>query len=168
MTSANFFNGYAPEKPTSRVLNPPGGRSNNIFGGYEEDTKAKQAQLTPQQEAKNNKAHQSGDTNIFGAGGKSNNPIFGESNNSQASKPKNQRSGFNPITGQSYGDEDNDRQKSMDKHEEKVQAKIVSDKAADVATKVADEQQHQQVQSKPVHTSTKVHQPPGGKSTALW
>ena len=56
----------------------------------------------------------------------------------------------------------------MDKHEEKVQAKIVSDKAADVATKVADEQQHQQVQSKPVHTSTKVHQPPGGKSTALW
>ena len=65
MTSANFFNGYAADKPTSRVLNPPGGRSNNIFGGYEEETNGKPAVLTPQQEARNNKAHQAGDTNIF-------------------------------------------------------------------------------------------------------
>ena len=91
MTSANFFNGYAAEKPTSRVLNPPGGRSNNIFGAYEEE-KPKQVQLTPQQEARNNKAHQSGDTNIFGAGGKSNNPIFTDNQNGQSNKTKNQRS----------------------------------------------------------------------------
>jgi len=26
------FQGYADGKPSSRVLNPPGGRSNNIFG----------------------------------------------------------------------------------------------------------------------------------------
>jgi hypothetical protein len=165
MTSANFFNGYAADKPTSRVLNPPGGRSNNIFGGYEEPVKP--VQLTPQQEARNNKAHQSGDGNLFG--GKPANPITGESNQA---KPKNQRSGFNPITGQSYGDEDSDRQNRVDKHEAK-QAKEASDKAAEVtaaaSVKLAEEQERQQqIQNKPIHTSTKVHQPPGGKSTALW
>ncbi len=29
------FQGYADGKPSSRVLNPPGGRSNNIFGSDE-------------------------------------------------------------------------------------------------------------------------------------
>ena len=148
-------------------------------------------QLTPQQEARNNKAHQSGDGNLFG--GKPANPITGESNQA---KPKNQRSkhlpnflnyfalrlakrnfylckgGFNPITGQSYGEEDSDRQNRVDKHEAK-QAKEASDKAAEVSAaatvKLAEEQERQQqVQNKPIHTSTKVHQPPGGKSTALW
>jgi hypothetical protein len=44
-------------------------------------------QLTPQQEARNNKAHQSGDGNLFG--GNSSNPITGQNNQA---KPKNQRS----------------------------------------------------------------------------
>ena len=34
--SANTYSGYSVEKSTSRVLNPPGGRSNNIFGAPEE------------------------------------------------------------------------------------------------------------------------------------
>lgn len=32
MSSANFYTGYNPEKPTSKVLAPPGGKSNDIFG----------------------------------------------------------------------------------------------------------------------------------------
>ena len=31
-----MYSGYSVEKSTSRVLNPPGGRSNNIFGTSEE------------------------------------------------------------------------------------------------------------------------------------
>uniref|UniRef100_A0A1A8CVX3 Hematological and neurological expressed 1-like n=1 Tax=Nothobranchius kadleci TaxID=1051664 RepID=A0A1A8CVX3_NOTKA len=38
MTSTNTFQGFdSSSKPSSRVLQPPGGGSNNIFGGYEED-----------------------------------------------------------------------------------------------------------------------------------
>ena len=36
MASANFFNGYSVDKPTSKVMAPPGGRSNNIFGVNDE------------------------------------------------------------------------------------------------------------------------------------
>jgi hypothetical protein len=40
MASANFFNGYSVDKPTSKVMAPPGGRSNNIFGGQEDQAPA--------------------------------------------------------------------------------------------------------------------------------
>ncbi|XP_007562892.1 jupiter microtubule associated homolog 2 isoform X1 [Poecilia formosa] len=39
MTSTNMFQGLdSGEKPSSRVLQPPGGGSSNLFGGYEEDS----------------------------------------------------------------------------------------------------------------------------------
>lgn len=60
----------------------------------------------------------------------------------------------------------------MDKHEAQ-QVKNASDKAAEVsavasAKLVEEQERQQQIQNKPIHTSTKVHHPPGGKSTALW
>ncbi|KAM4716598.1 jupiter microtubule associated homolog 2 [Anableps anableps] len=39
MTSTNMFQGLnTGGKPSSRVLQPPGGGSSNLFGGYEEDS----------------------------------------------------------------------------------------------------------------------------------
>ncbi|XP_062295147.1 jupiter microtubule associated homolog 2 isoform X1 [Scomber scombrus] len=39
MTSTNMFQGLETgSKPSSRVLQPPGGGSSNLFGGYEDDT----------------------------------------------------------------------------------------------------------------------------------
>lgn len=95
MSSANFFNGYACEKSTSRVLAPPGGRSSNIFG-YDEPAAAPQQQrqggqqnnghhhqqqqngqqagqrpgdsapeMSAQQQAAQNKQHQNGGINLF-------------------------------------------------------------------------------------------------------
>ncbi|XP_030591531.1 jupiter microtubule associated homolog 2 isoform X2 [Archocentrus centrarchus] len=41
MTSTNMFQGLdTGSKPSSRVLQPPGGGSSNLFGGYEEDSAA--------------------------------------------------------------------------------------------------------------------------------
>ncbi|XP_073350976.1 jupiter microtubule associated homolog 2 [Pagrus major] len=41
MTSTNMFQGLETgSKPSSRVLQPPGGGSSNLFGGYEEDSAA--------------------------------------------------------------------------------------------------------------------------------
>ncbi|XP_008303483.1 jupiter microtubule associated homolog 2 isoform X1 [Stegastes partitus] len=41
MTSTNMFQGLeSGAKPSSRVLQPPGGGSSNLFGGYEDDSAA--------------------------------------------------------------------------------------------------------------------------------
>uniref|UniRef100_A0A3Q1B967 Jupiter microtubule associated homolog 2 n=2 Tax=Amphiprion ocellaris TaxID=80972 RepID=A0A3Q1B967_AMPOC len=41
MTSTNMFQGLdSASKPSSRVLQPPGGGSSNVFGGYEDDSAA--------------------------------------------------------------------------------------------------------------------------------
>lgn len=37
MTSTNMFQGLDDNRPSSRVLRPPGGASSNLFGGYEEE-----------------------------------------------------------------------------------------------------------------------------------
>jgi hypothetical protein len=165
MTSANFFNGYVTEKPSSRVLNPPGGRSNNIFG-HEEEKPAQQ--LTANQEARNNKAHQSGDTSIFGAGQRqqqTNSNFHENSAQNNNSKNRNARSGYNPITGQLYAEEDSERRAGQ---MHTLEAKQAADKPVEVVLVPAATKPAEEFVPKTIHTSTKVHQPPGGKSTALW
>lgn len=222
--STNFFTGYAEPKPTSRVMNPPGGRSNNIFGGYDDevthhngkrqhDQPAQQPQLSAHQEAVNNKQHQQHGLNIFdsypnnaslsineshrGSGMKpkdnSQSNIFGDANNTngtngthnngtngshngshngthngqhngtnnghksalQEQVPAHQahkqkvRTGFNPITGESYDVEE----KEPVEHVEPTPAPVVAPApSVNVNT----------------HTSSRVLQPPGGKSSRLW
>jgi hypothetical protein len=50
--STNIFTGFSSDKPSSRCTNPPGGRSNNLFG-YDDDQSAAGKQSSsgkPQQE----------------------------------------------------------------------------------------------------------------------
>lgn len=51
MTTTDVFQGMNLEKPTSKVLAPPGGKSNICFGGYEEPAQRaptqQQAQSSP-------------------------------------------------------------------------------------------------------------------------
>jgi hypothetical protein len=66
--------------------------------------------------------------------------------------------GYNPITGQSYEKEE-DKQSAVVVNQEPLQAQV----PAQVTGTKAEEQT-----SKPVHTSSRVLQPPGGRSTSLW
>jgi len=193
MSSANFYSGYNPEKPTSKVLAPPGGRSNDIFGTNEPVKHANPHQNTAQEVEQNkaneitfqeNKAdnmrnHRMNNTSsiLFGDDSTANAPpaylpnnryqadrmksnIFEDQSNSNSSAKnrQNRAGGYNPITGQSYEGGDNGQQKPV-VGQEPLHAQVPVQPAA---TK-AEEQQ-----SKPLHTSSRVLQPPGGKSTSLW
>ncbi|RMZ94630.1 hematological and neurological expressed 1 [Brachionus plicatilis] len=142
MTSANFFTGFIGDKPTSRVINPPGGRTNNIFGGCEpeESSVIKKENIRPI-------------SNIFGEAEapkcasrpdrmKSN--IFrDDSTKSDQSVSNKKRSGIDPITGRTFED---DEKKDESKKGDQMEGK----------------------NAKMIHTSSKILQPPGGKSHKLW
>lgn len=123
------------EKPTSRVLRPPGGASSNIFGGSDDGPRNAQRQQPI--------------SNVFG--GEANEPpqktkpqqqathsnIFGEQQQESPSAPQQKQKpqgAYNPITGEPVGN-------------------AASNGDGD---------------TKKVHTSSRVLNPPGGKSTALW
>jgi len=118
MTSANFFNGYSTEKPTSRVLNPPGGRANNIFGFAEEEK--------PAANVKQQVTEPAGVTTIGGApqqqtqsAHRMKSTLFDD----PGQNPSKPRTGYNPITGKTYEDEEIDRrQAEHDKKTEVAQA----------------------------------------------
>jgi hypothetical protein len=232
---------------------PPGGRSNNIFGGYEEEKKitttngsvsqnestlpAKQ-ELTSHQLAAATKYHHTHGANIFGCDderkvtGASNaarnvtispakpeltshqiaaatkyhnvhgtdifgtheatnnvnnnkqtrnentqNKIFGEVQQVVSSPPvietpaetpvavvapaikSKKRTGYNPITGQSYEDEDDEKEKIKQAH--------VSQTAV-LSGQVAQSQNANTTTTNNYHSSSRVSQPPGGRSTKLW
>jgi hypothetical protein len=170
MSSANFFTGYSSDKPSSKVLNPPGGRSNNIFGSVEENTNANACNKnknqtssiffgddsTPQQLIQEQQARQQHHMNAQAHRQKSS--VFGE--DPAKENNRDNRRGFNPITGKPY---------------EEAPA-VVATAAAVVEPQQQQQQQqpqqhHQQPeepQQKQLHTSSRVLQPPGGKSHGLW
>ena len=77
-----------------------------------------------------------------------------------ANKP---RSGYNPITGRPYQEEDEERRNSNTKH--------VAQQAHDAHEKATHQQNQQPEVTGPpgnYHSSTRIHHPPGGKSTKLW
>lgn len=148
MTSANFFTGYVNEKPTSRVINPPGGRTNNIFAGYEPDESSakKKENIRPisnvfgePEPLKSTSRPDRMKSNIFGD----------ESTKSELNLNNKKRSGINPITGRPFEDDDNSQQ--LKKTDQESKTSELQAKNANM-----------------VHTSSKVLQPPGGKSHKLW
>ena len=141
MTSANFFNGYTVDKPSSKVVNPPGGRSNNIFGYADEEPKPVQSSKQESNQTRNAST------------------IFNEpTSNAQSRK----RCGYNPITGQSY---DAEVPKPVERKPEPTPVETKAEPANNHAeSKPNDASYHPRA----IHTSSKVLQPPGGASTKLW
>jgi len=157
------FSGYACDKPTSRVLNPPGGRSNNIFGAYEEpvaSNKNTKHQTNVLNDNSNQQSVENSQMPVKADRSKSN--IFHEQPAQQVNR--NQRRGFNPITGRPYDEEEEKKQPAQQQQQHQPEP-------------VQQQQQQQnqqpdgQQQSGPAsnyHSSTRIFHPPGGKSTKLW
>lgn len=159
------FSGYACDKPTSRVLNPPGGRSNNIFGAYEEPVASNRNKQT--NVLNDNSNQQSADNNnqMSSKTDRTRSNIFCEQPTQQVNNNNKQRRGFNPITGKPYDEEEERKQPAQHQQPEQVQH----------------QQQHQQQQQQNqqpegqqpgpannYHSSTRIFHPPGGKSSKLW
>ncbi len=62
--------------------------------------------------------------------------------------------GYNPITGQAYTDDEDEKKRNIKQAEEEAK------KAAEIQVNPAS--------AKEIHTSTRVINPPGGRSTKLW
>ncbi|CAL1545210.1 unnamed protein product [Lymnaea stagnalis] len=203
MTTTSTFQGMNTDsKPSSRVLNPPGGGSSNIFGGYEDNSAQ---QRTP---VKNNPDNVNrGNNDIFHQGTHPaantphirNNPdnvnrgssdIFNQGTHAAAaaSAPKSRapRSAYNPITGECYDTEPPKTKQEAaapvfnpqaDGNSVKEEAQETAGAGARLDESNASKNQQASTQggifgnnshNPPDHSSTRVSQPPGGKSTKLW
>ncbi|CAG5132574.1 unnamed protein product [Candidula unifasciata] len=185
MTTTHTFQGLNTDnKPSSRVLNPPGGSSSNIFGFGDQPKK--------QDTAKSNLEIVTKGTNDALTHG----PPAATAGPQQ--KPGVPKSAFNPITGEPY-------EQSKPKQETPLPAAIPSESKSVVestsvlestgAVNIAEPEQtptaagpapaipssavqQKQQQNGPFsigvaedvkeHRSTRVTQPPGGRSTKLW
>lgn len=159
------FQGYSNDKPSSRVLNPPGGRSNNIFGFSEEPKQ------TTGQEALANKTNRNKDSGVFGNNtapaenickpvhpARQSSDIFGQEPNN---KQKDQRRGFNTITGEAY--QQNEPAKKTEVVVTKEDTKpVIGESNVPEHVKASQDARHN------LHTSSRVLQPPGGAQTRLW
>jgi hypothetical protein len=172
MSSANFFTGYSNDKPSSKVLNPPGGRSNNIFGSVEENTASNAS----------NKSKNQTSSIFFGddsTPSQMQQQHHGQYNNGQVNRQKSNvfgedpakennrdnRRGYNPITGKAY--EDPSAAASV-ATTAAVPAPVVQAEVSRPVEQQQQQQQQEEPQQKQLHTSSRVLQPPGGKSHGLW
>ena len=163
MSSANFFTGYSNDKPSSKVINPPGGRSNNIFGSNHEENQNSNA---------NNKARNQTSSVFFGddstpaqqpqrpneaANNRQKSSIFGD-DPAKENNSKDRRTGYNPITGKSY---------EIEQPAAAVPAPapvVQTAPAVQTSAQIPEEEG----KGKGFHPSSRVLQPPGGKSHGLW
>lgn len=161
MTTTQLFSGMDVDaKSSSRVLAPPGGGSSNIFGHMQEDTKPA-------------KASKPSDSDVL--------------NQSEAPQPvaaspahkdirsRNQRQGpisstaYNPITGEPIEDpkkreeeEEAEKKAASDSYKDHLAGQPQSSVAAAAAAAPAPAEPSGEFRS------TRVSQPPGGRSTKLW
>ncbi|KAI8799199.1 hematological and neurological expressed 1 protein-like isoform X1 [Biomphalaria glabrata] len=203
MTTTSTFQGMNTDgKPSSRVLNPPGGASSNIFGFDDSAT----PQKTP---VKNNPDNVNrGNNDIFHQGNhpvestpnvrnsnnvnRGSNDIFNQGAGVSAAQPAKStrapRSAYNPITGEAYEQTSTKQEQvtaqkceekpSSEKQEAETPGSVKQEaEAADNLKQEALPEVKKQDNggilgsntNKPQdHPSTRVSQPPGGRSTKLW
>ncbi|XP_005102887.1 jupiter microtubule associated homolog 1 [Aplysia californica] len=170
MTTTSTFQGMDTDsRNSSRVLNPPGGASSNIFGGNTEDTPPQK-----KQQLRNADNVNRGSNDIFNQG-----PVGGSA---AQDKGRNQRGAYNPITGQPYDTPKPQAaaQPAVSQPEPKQsEVKVAEASGSEAAKSVeaspppANDPKPSAAQPAPAvvsqeHTSTRVSQPPGGRSTKLW
>ncbi|CAG5121895.1 unnamed protein product [Candidula unifasciata] len=161
MTTTHTFQGLNTDnKPSSRVLNPPGGSSSNIFG-------ASDAQPQARNTARNNS--DSSSQSASNAAGQ-------VQNTAATNKSRASRNAFNPITGEPY---EQPKPKPELQHQDQPQPEKASQPAGQpvqpqqTARQAAAQNRNQSgifggPQEPQEHRSTRVSQPPGGRSTNLW
>ncbi|XP_071087129.1 jupiter microtubule associated homolog 1-like isoform X2 [Haliotis cracherodii] len=174
-TTSNMCGLKEDEKPSSRVLRPPGGASSDIFGTSAAPTSA------PRQQNQRN------GSNIFGgpeepspsraqASNSSQSNLFGMEPHVLAGKGRNQ-SKFNPITGEPYEDAVSPAaapaapvvKQQQPQPQEPQQTASPSAAASDQSGQGDAGLQTQEGKAQPaVHTSSRVLNPPGGVAHKLW
>ncbi|XP_046561838.1 jupiter microtubule associated homolog 1-like isoform X2 [Haliotis rubra] len=175
MTTTTKMSGLADsEKPSSRVLRPPGGGSSDIFG-----TATAPASAPRQQNQRNG-------SNIFG-GPEEPSPSRSQANNSStqsnlfgmephvlAGKGRNQ-SKFNPITGEPYDNVESSPAASpaapavTPQQQQQPQTASPSAAASEQTGGGDGALQAKEGKAQPaVHTSSRVLNPPGGVAHKLW
>ncbi|KAK7097779.1 jupiter microtubule associated homolog 1-like [Littorina saxatilis] len=149
MSTTSTFSGLTDEaKPSSRVLRPPGGASSNIFGAPDPAPAASAKQRTA------------------GGGKPSDSAIFGASSAGSGQGNGGQRAArdgaYNPITGTDYKDLAPNHHALHVKETPKAQKEQPPLPCSD------DQYQARGGKMQNVQTSTRVTNPPGGKTTKLW
>ncbi|KAL3878579.1 hypothetical protein ACJMK2_030915 [Sinanodonta woodiana] len=178
MTTTNTFQGYDGniKKPTSRVTQPPGGIS-QVFSGYNEEPEENKNRRTNKSSAPVNAAPQqtperatavkqdvNSRSRVFGDAydpstdkkrlpQKGNQATTAELYRDVRPKPK-KHGAYNPITGEAYDEEEDEKEKGEEENGKQ-------DGSGETV-------QHDQKQQQQGNFPTRVKQPPGGKSTALW
>ncbi|KAK6173048.1 hypothetical protein SNE40_016582 [Patella caerulea] len=146
MTSTGINQGLGDEqKPTSRVLRPPGGGASNIFGGEADPPPKRQSQ----------RAHVSqqpsqGQTK----------KLFGESDHVEKILPQT-RGFYNPITGEAYEKTACSAPPPKPKPVDNYQPLPSAGDGPGVMQSTSGKAQD-------VRTSSRVLNPPGGPTTKLW
>ncbi|XP_071500836.1 uncharacterized protein [Diadema antillarum] len=150
MTSVNCFQGKG-DKNSSKVLAPPGGKSNDIFGFANEP-----ADPPPQRRQKATQP-----------------PPFAQHTYDQGpAKPCKPVSSFNPLTGEPYGASPNQQPARSDPQpppQQQPQQQQRSNTAGRQQTQAQSSSPPQHAagtsSGEPTHTSIKIYNPPGGKSS---
>jgi hypothetical protein len=179
---SNIFGAYEEEKKVVNTTNGNGTTNGSTNGSTNGTHKSPvKPELTAHQIAAHNKHHNQHGTNIFGSHEiddretakqhKDNNttaqpqlvaetiqppaPQQAQQQAEPVQTKSKKRTGYNPITGQSYDVEDEEKEKEKHKSDSAKIAPVV-------------EQQQQQQAGSNYHSSSRVLQPPGGRSTKLW
>lgn len=179
MTTTSMYSGLpGGERPSSRVRAPPGGRSNNIFGSPEPAPVA--TENAPKKENVRPISNVFGESaapvstpqhdNVMSKkGGSMDNVksiLFGADSTQQqvnAANMKKKRTGINPITGRRYEEEE-----EAEEEKKKAAAAAASTAPANEENKQVEKESKVEKPAAGIYTSSKVSQPPGGRSTRLW
>ncbi|XP_025085233.1 jupiter microtubule associated homolog 1-like [Pomacea canaliculata] len=150
MTTTSTFSGLNEDaKPTSRVLKPPGGGSSNIFGAEASASAAKPKAGTKKPT----------DSGVFGK----TDTGHGSDRDNSAGRNRTARDGsYNPITGADYKD------LVPTHHALNVKEPPKPQKEQPPLPYSDGEFQVKEGKAQNVHTSSRVTNPPGGKTHKLW
>lgn len=169
MTSTEFTVGLDGSRSSSKVLKPPGGGSSDIFGTSQNSTSER---LRNKEAASNTQGRLFGTSNDIVTPVRKNvsSNIF---SSAPPAPPKSCKKPYvrrNPITGEEIEmyPENNEKKETNGKEDSDASEQDNSVQENSVATQAAEEEKKVEPPSKPVQTSIRVRNPPGGKSSGIF
>ncbi|GFQ99069.1 uncharacterized protein TNCT_272901 [Trichonephila clavata] len=169
MTSTEFTVGLDGSRNSSKVLKPPGGGSSDIFGI---------SQNPANERLRNKEAASNTQGRLFGTSNDAVTPVKKNvsSNifsNAPPAPPKSCKKPYvrrNPITGEEIEmyPENYEKKDTNGKEESDASEQDNSVQENGVAPPAAEEEKKVEAPSKPIQTSIRVRNPPGGKSSGIF